>query len=274
MKKTKILVPTDFTSVSHNAIEHATVVSKAIGAELYILHIVANKKAVNEGRMKVEAFAKEKGGELDLLITPIIRIGTIFEDIDKVAIELDCNLIIMGTHGKVGMQLLTGSRALKIVTNSGVPFVVVQEKGISAGGYNDIVVPLDLNKETKQKLKLVGSMAKYFSSKIHLITPLETDEFLKNQVTRNTNYAKQYFEEREIDYSLKSAEKGNFAKAVIKYAAAMDADLIAIMNFYENSLIGILGGSYEESIITNEAQIPTLCINPIETHVLNSTVFN
>ena len=274
MKKTKILVPTDFTSVSHNALDHATVVAKTLDAELYLLHIVGDKKGVKDGRLKLNTFAKDIEDKFDNPVTPIIRIGKIFEDIDKVATELDCNLIIMGTHGKTGMQFLTGSRALRIVTNSSVPFIVVQDKGIEAEGYTDIVVPLDLNKETKQKLKLLSAMAKYFDSKIHFITPQESDEFLNNQLQRNTNYAKQYLEERGIDYDLKTADKGNFAKAVIKHSAAINADLIAIMNFYENSLIGILGGSYEEHIITNDAQVPVLCVNPIETFVLNSTVFN
>ena len=49
--------------------------------------------------------------------------------------------------------------ALNVVTNSPVPFIIVQENKIDESGYNDIVVPLDLAKETKQKLTLVANMA-------------------------------------------------------------------------------------------------------------------
>ena len=66
---------------------------------------------------------------------------------------------------------------------------------------------------------------------------------------------------------------GNFAKQVCKYAATVDADLICIMNLYENSLMGMLGGSYEQQIITNDAQIPVLVVNPIEVYVMNRSVF-
>jgi nucleotide-binding universal stress UspA family protein len=88
----------------------------------------------------------------------------------------------MGTHGQHGWQHITGSHALKVITHSTIPFIVVQEKNIKETGYDDIVVPLDLSKETKQKLAYVANIATYFNSRVHLITPDESDEFLKRQV--------------------------------------------------------------------------------------------
>jgi hypothetical protein len=46
------------------------------------------------------------------------------------------------------------------------------------------------------------------------------------------------------------------------------------MNLYENSLMGMLGGSYEQQMITNEPQIPVLVVNPIEVYVMNRSVFS
>ncbi|MDA0714768.1 MAG: hypothetical protein O3B83_05830, partial [Bacteroidetes bacterium] len=56
---------------------------------------------------------------------------------------------------------------------------------------------------------------------------------------------------------------------LLRFAASKDADLIMIMNLREKSLAGILGGSYTQRIITNQAQIPTLLINPSETGDFN-----
>ena len=61
----------------------------------------------------------------------------------------------MGTHGASRWQQIIGSRALKVITSSPVPFILVQEKLMNDTGYDHIVVPLDLNFETKQKLELV-----------------------------------------------------------------------------------------------------------------------
>ncbi|MFM7310013.1 MAG: universal stress protein, partial [Flavobacteriales bacterium] len=181
----KILVPTDFTKVSDTAIEHALLVAGTIKADLHVIHIVDSKNQIAEARVKLEALRERIRRENNVEITTVARIGSIFEDIDKVAVEIDANLIIMGTHGVRGMQFISGSRALKIVTESAIPFIVVQERPIRALGYHKLVVPLDLHKETKQKLSLVADMAKYFGSHVHLISPGETDEFLRNQLERN-----------------------------------------------------------------------------------------
>jgi nucleotide-binding universal stress UspA family protein len=205
----------------------------------------------------------------------VVRIGSIFEDIDKVATEIDASLIIMGTHGLKGMQFITGSRALKVVTDSSIPFIIVQEREIRSTGYDRIVVPLDLHKETKQKLSLVADMALYFDSEVHLVSPGETDEFLKNQLDRNLNYAQDFFAERDIKCSVEITAKtgGGFVDGMLHYATSINADLITIMNVPETSLASILGGGYTQQVITNDTQIPVLCINPRETYVMNRSVF-
>ncbi|MFM1998223.1 MAG: hypothetical protein RL204_170 [Bacteroidota bacterium] len=271
----KILVPTDFTKVSDTAIDHAILTGKIINAEVHVIHIIENKQQIGEARAKLEALSEMIRSEKGVEIQTIVRIGSIFEDIDKVATEIDASLIIMGTHGLRGMQFITGSRALKIVTESSVPFIVVQERNIRPQGYHKLVVPLDLHKETKQKLSLVADMAKYFGSKVHLISPGETDEFLRNQLNRNIRFAEEYFSERNIPYEVEITESKSdgFVKSLLKYSAAVEADLICIMNFYDNSIMSIFNQSYEQQVITNEAQIPVLCVNPVNTMVIDKPMF-
>jgi len=275
MNTKKILVPCDFTKVSDTAIDHALVVGATIGADIHVLHIIEDKKQLSETRVKLDALAARVQSETGKKIETLCRIGNIYDDIDSVGNELDADIIIMGTHGLRGMQFITGSRALRIVSESSIPFIIVQEKGIQPNGYDSIVVPLDLHKQTKQKLEIVVQMAKYFKSKIHLISPGESDEFLHNQLERNINYAKEMLEEEGINYDVTVTESrgGKFVKAVMKHAEALNADLITIVNMYENSLVQIIGGSYEQDLITNEAQIPVLCVNPVQTTVMNRSVF-
>ena len=37
--------------------------------------------------------------------------------------------------------------------------------------------------------------------------------------------------------------------------------------------MGILGQTYEQQVITNEAQVPVLIVNPKETRVIRNSVF-
>jgi nucleotide-binding universal stress UspA family protein len=272
----KILVPIDFTKVSDIAIEHSLLMGKTILADIHLIHIVENKKQVSEARMKLDAMKDRVRVENGVEIHTHVRIGNIFEDIDKAATEMDAALIIMGSHGARGMQFLTGSRALKIVTESSIPFIVVQERTIRPHGYHRLVVPLDLHKETKQKLSAVRDVAKYFNSKVYLISPNETDEFLKNQLDRNMNYAVDYLTSLNIPVEVEITEtksEGSFVKSLLKYSAAVEADLICIMNFYESSILNVFNSSYEQQVITNDAQIPVLCVNPVDTYVADRPSF-
>jgi len=265
----KVLVPVDFTKVSETAMEHALVVAKTIDAEIHAIHIIAQKAQIAEAKLKLEALRVRTLEETGTEIQTLVRIGNIFEDIDKAATELDASLIIMGTHGLRGMQFLTGGRALRIVTESSIPFIVVQERTIRPHGYHKLVVPMDLHKETKQKLSLVADMADYFGSKVFLISPGETDEFLKNQLERNIIFSSEYLEGKNIPYEVQITESKSdgFVKDLLKYSASIDADLICIMNFYDNSIMSFFSSNYEQQVITNEAQIPVLCVNPVDTYV-------
>lgn len=264
----KILVPTDFTKVADNAMSHAMRLAKHTGAEVYLLHVVANQDETEVTRRKLELEQQRaQAMESDVRVHKLVRVGSIYDDIGDAAAEIDANLIVMGTHGMRGMQFITGSRALRVITSSNVPFVVVQERPIKEGGYDSIVVPLDLHKETRQKLTVVAEMARTFNSKVHLIVPKEEDEFLHKQLQNHIKFANQYLDERGIkhDAVIASEDSGDFVKAVIKHAVSVDADLIAIMNLAQGNIFGVLGVPYEQEVITNEAQIPVMCMNPKET---------
>ena len=271
MKNKTFIVPHDFTSVADNALNHALATASIVNATIYLLHVVSKEKSISEAEEQLKEVIAQKNTSVQIL--PAVIVGTIFEDIGDFASEHDAELIFMGTHGQHGWQHITGSHALKVITHSDVPFVVVQEKGIKESGYDDIVVPLDLNKETKQKLAYVANLATYFKSRVHLITPDETDEYLRNQVRVNIQFAQKFFNERNIEITTTLAPANGFDKEVVKHAVTIDADLIAIMNLNRNNLLGVITANYEQYILTNDAQIPTLIVNPIESKYGSSILF-
>jgi len=204
-------------------------------------------------------------------VTGTIRVGNIFDDIGDAAKEAKARLILMGTHGKKGIQHVIGSYALKVITNSSVPFIVVQADSDIAQ-FKNIILPLDLSKETKQKLRLAVDVAKYFHSMIHLIIPRIGDEFLQNQVVRNLTYAKKHLRENKVSFSANIADSGGaFANKVIDFAKEKEADLITILNHQEFNLFG---DSDEQKMLTNKHQIPVMCMNPNDINKVTGSFFS
>jgi nucleotide-binding universal stress UspA family protein len=264
MSKKVFIVPHDFTSVGNLALEHAIATARPLNASVHLLHVVSKESQIKESTEKLEEVIKQYS-ESGVEIVPIVRIGSIFEDIGEYAAEHSAELIFMGTHGAHGWQHITGSHALKVVTSSTVPFIIVQEKTVKTTGYDSIVVPMDLHKETKQKLSIVASLAKYFNSKVHVVTPDESDEFLRHQVNSNIIFSERFFKQRGIEMTSAIVSSSGFDKEVVKYAVSVDADLIAIMNLNRSSFLNAITANYEQYIITNDALIPTLILNPIDT---------
>jgi nucleotide-binding universal stress UspA family protein len=273
MSKKVFIVPHDFTSVGNIALEHAIATARPLNASIHLLHVVSKDSQIKEATDKLESVIKQYSTE-GVEIIPTVRIGSIFEDIGEYAAEHTAELIFMGTHGAHGWQHITGSHALKVVTSSTVPFIIVQERSVKPSGYDSIVVPMDLHKETKQKLSIVASLAKYLNSKVHVVTPDESDEFLRHQVESNIIFSERFFKDRGIEMTSAIVSSSGFDKEVVKYAVSVDADLIAIMNLNRSSFLSAITANYEQYILTNDALIPTLIVNPIEIGNKQSNMFS
>jgi len=268
----KIIVPTDFTSVSEVAIRYAVELAGHTKSEVHLLHIVdkENERAGADNQMKDQA--SRLGASIAGTVTAV---GNIFEDIPDAAEREKAELIVMGTHGLRGMQFIVGSNALRVVSEGNVPFIIVQNETKRSANIQKILAPLDLHQETKQKLKIVADVAQKFGAEVHLVSPKESDEYLHNKLARNVAYSEGYLEERNIKYktAITDAGSGGFVKDLLKYANYADIDLICILNTAEDRLVHAFGIDSEQKIITNEAGIPVMILNPAATYKDSASVF-
>lgn len=260
----KVLVPHDFSTVADCAVNHASKIANSFGGEVHLLHVVSKQKEIEAVKEKLSKIAEKAEKSTSATFKVIVRVGNIFEDIGDVASEIGAGFIVMGTHGAKGMQKIMGSYALRIISNSKVPFVIVQNKDPKqTETYDDIVVPVDYSEVTKQKLAVAADIAIQFGSKIHLFYESVKDEFLNKKLIRELSFAKNYFLERQITFTLNQAEEsGSFKKQLILFASKIDADLIAVVNTQEGALLPDFFGSEEQEVIANVAEIPVIITNP------------
>jgi nucleotide-binding universal stress UspA family protein len=259
--KPVILVPTDFTPIGESATLYAEALAKELQAEVQLLHIVSSDKELPNAKLAIDN-ATAAIQSKHIATKGIIEKGSIYEDIGRVAKETEAKLIIMGTHGDKGLQKVFGSKALKVITNSDVPFLIVQRKPMNPQGFKNIIVPLSLEQEVKQTLYYTADLAKVYGSKIHILYVNEKDEFFRAKIERNIPAAKDILDEKGFDYEFVGIEKKNMSKELLQYAQNVNADLIAFINNHEN-FATYLGGSFEQSLIANDAEIPVLVINSI-----------
>lgn len=276
VKEPIILVPTDFTEEAQNAVAHAASIAKAGRDEIRLVHIVNNdtksklKKAqesLDDLRNRMDGMAKEISAQHGIKADFHLREGSIFSTIGEIAAETNARLLVMGTHGVVGVQRIVGAFAVKVITTSPVPVIIVQRKKPADHGIKTIVSPIDHSRETKQKIIHIVSMAKTFDSEVHLFASFEDDEFLVNARNNNIAWAENLLRKNGVTFKVDQAEKsgGGHAKQSIKYASEVGADMMVILtDDSEVSVKEFVLGPDHEKIINNDAQIPVMCVNPIE----------
>jgi nucleotide-binding universal stress UspA family protein len=268
-----VFIPTDFSEACNNAIHHGVELAKSLNYSVCILHVInkQTKSFLKKGKLSVgyveEQLKKYKDTyeeSQSVTIETISREGSIFKIINEVATEIKANIMVLGTHGKQGMQYLFGSYAFRVVLDSPCPVVVVQKRSFGEG-YHDIVIPISNNLETRQKVQWILLMAKLFHSKVHLFQADENDPDLDGRINVITSQITKILDENKISYEIIKAEKtGDFANQVISYSIKIRTDLIMIMTVPHIDVPGFSVSAWDETLMFNEAEIPVMCINPTD----------
>ncbi len=277
-QKNVMLVPVDFSEISLNALEHAAQTAKHFDNDLVILSIVEENllSSIFSNNEEKEAQAREKTlPELEKLADNIkskygvickteVRVGRIYKTIVETAVEFGCDCIIMGTHGASGFARIVGSNAGKVINYSTVPVIVVKSNK-QTNAYKNIVFPLDLSVESKQKVKMAIHLGKAYKSTIHILYNKVDDEFLNNKMTANLRQVENIFIENNIEFTVKEVDESSndFAEETLKFAEYSQADLIMIMTQSEDKAITeILIDTYAQRIVNAEGTVPVMCVNP------------
>jgi nucleotide-binding universal stress UspA family protein len=153
MNVTKILFPTDFSTCSDVGLEQATALARDAGAELLIVHVEEPPAAYGGGEMYY-GIAEPDHAELHRMLRDVrptdpavpyehrILRGDPASEIVAEAERENCDLIVMGTHGRTGLtRLLMGSVAEGVVRRAKCPVltykvpgkVPVKETAVAAG---------------------------------------------------------------------------------------------------------------------------------------------
>lgn len=150
-----VLVPTDGSEASLRAADEAFRIARETGAVVHALYVIDESASSlifadrpmadllealgEEGTAAVAAVADRAtalNADADVdadvaadveVVTDVVRGMQIHEAILEYAADHDVDLVVMGTHGRKGLQHLLGSTTERVIANSFVPVLVVSE---------------------------------------------------------------------------------------------------------------------------------------------------
>jgi nucleotide-binding universal stress UspA family protein len=140
----KILTAIDFSENSDYAFEYALTLATQFQAELTIMHVINEpvdlrgfyvphisfeqlEKEIEEGAEKMmEKFCQTRMGDFSNYKTAIIT-GIPYEEIIRKAEDTGSSLIVLGTHGRTGLDhLIFGSTAERVVRSASCPVLTIR----------------------------------------------------------------------------------------------------------------------------------------------------
>lgn len=139
----RILFATDFSEASQPAAEYALSMAELTGGHLHVLHVIGELDEPQRALVPTEAFetlqkeletqAVRKLDEFcenvpqEMATSTHAVIGNPFQKILELSREIDANLIVMGTHGRTGIEhVIVGSTAERVVRHSKIPVLSVR----------------------------------------------------------------------------------------------------------------------------------------------------
>jgi nucleotide-binding universal stress UspA family protein len=186
-----VLCPVDFSELSSLALRYADAFANCGGARLTVLYAnpflppphadSAQRAEMEEQFRKWHADAAVKlrtfvnntlGSEATKVQTAVVEALPV-DGIRAVAAQLDASLVVVGTHGRSGVnRLMMGSVAERILRESSIPVLTVRGDSLERGDalrVARVLCPVDNSGASRRALAWTSRMARCFGSAVTVL---------------------------------------------------------------------------------------------------------
>jgi nucleotide-binding universal stress UspA family protein len=276
-KEKKILVPVDFSDKSKEGIYQAIQIAKVTGSKICLLHVIRTnlppwnfmdeKEFANQIVTIEQALINEAEKLVESnppIFSAFVKKGKLCDTILEEAKNLQVEMIVMGTSTADNIKKkIIGSNALRVATEAEIPVITVKN-GCASKSLKTIILPLDLTKETKEKVTNAIQLAKIFESKIIAVSFSSTNDdrvvsHLKNQLKQVKDFVSNSGIEIETNFEMYNS--GSREEALVKFIQKKDGDIVMITTNQQPEIIRFFLGSFAKEVM-HSAPVPVVSIVP------------
>ena len=283
MSASKILVPIDFYEQSMVALGQAVNLAKIKKSAIVLLSVIKEQSIMQtlflddtsdelkvKVKEKLDSIALEYSKKYGIHVDTMVSKGKIYEQINEVAEMISADLIVMGTNGSQGRSSkIIGSNAERVVRLSKCPVITIKGKD-HRNGCENIILPIDLEKETKQKVTYALEYARYWNATIRVVSVvLRDNQAVRTKLIKNINQVKNFIIKAGVKCTAELVEgekKQTLGDFVFEYGKRFDADLIMIMTKNEESFSNTISDTAR--YIINNSEVPIMSIRPKESRFI------
>lgn len=244
-----ILVPTDFSKNSWNAIQYALEFFRTTPCNFYLLHVtsisnyaggespivpttqVIEKTLLKTSKVKLQELLiriKKLNSNEDHNFITLSSYDYFIDAIRNHADEKNIDYIVMGTKGANGVKrAIIGTNTGDLITKVKCPVIVVPENAVFKEP-KEVAFPTDYNLFYQTKvLSTISGLAKMFDSTIRILHVAKKDEQLTKFQIENQEYLNDFFMDEK--HSFHKVTNKKIEAGVQCFVESRDIDMIVMI---------------------------------------------
>ena len=283
MKRHKIIVGYDFQALSNAALKQAYDLAQFVNSGILLVLVISDdlltlsdvfknehsdrmkkkitdsmQREISERLQKVVADASAESG---VVVDYRIETGKIYDRILEIAKENTARFIVMGRTSAELDRGRFGSNVMQVVEKAPCPVITIPSVTYDTTLKN-IVLPIDLTKQTREEVFNAISFGLFFDASIHLVSVIMGGvSAQKSRIYKKMQVMKKMIEENGVRCTDKLFKKSHLAihEVVLNYAKDIHADNLMIMTHQEISTSDKYIGAVAHQII-RESPMPVISL--------------
>ena len=283
MEKHKIIVAYDFQELSNTALKQAYDLARFVNSGILLVMVLNDdllllsdmfknehsdrmkKKITNVMQKEVDSRLQEivskASSESGVSVDYHIETGKIYDQILKIAKGNNARFIVMGRTSKESEKDRFGSNAMHVVEKAPCPVITIPTVKCDAT-FKNIVLPIDLTKQTREEVFNAISFGLFFDATIHLVSVIMGGiSVRKSRIYKKMQGMKKTIEENGVKCTEKLFKKTHLAihEVVLNYSKEIHADTLMVMTHQEISTSDKYIGAVAHHII-NESPMSVISL--------------
>jgi nucleotide-binding universal stress UspA family protein len=282
-----ILLPTDFSKNSMNAIDYAMVMFENVSCEFYIINVQKASSFISDDMVVVSASATIYQTIIDTakksIENVIVKIKAKFNndkhrfhsivDYDNFIDSLNqtskinhIDLIVMGTKGASGLdKVIFGSNTVRVMQRCNTPVLAIPD-GCKFEGLDEVAFTTSFQSLYHvEDLQPLINLTKRCDSKLHVLHVMDSDN-LAPEMDRGIDFFKEHFKDAALEYIY--AVDNNIFHIIDEYIKTNSIKLLAMVG-RKHTFLERLFTTHTVETIAFQIKIPFLVMHEASQNLNN-----
>lgn len=271
-----IIVPTDFSPVSTNAMNYAADMALAIGASVTLLHVYQIPVSMTEVpvvMVSAEELRKSSETKLDevkkglehitsgkLKVYTEARLGNVTDELEDLCNHLQPFAVVMGTKGASGLErILFGSNTLTAIRHLTWPIIIVPPGKEYGKGIKKVGFACDFQKVVETTpTSYIKKVVKEFDAELHVLNVDYENRHFKPETPEQSLLLHTLLEDMDPQYHF--INHADIEDGIKEFAETNNLDLIITIPKKHKLLDGIFKPSSTKQLVV-QSHVPVMCVH-------------